>query len=231
MQFKDGITPRHSPLPSTQEHAAKSYRVPAEAPCWGERTDAQSCREKGLPRAHTSSKLKSNKPTGLAASTRSSSGFPGRSGGCWRWVWLSGVPGRLVRLVRLVRLSGREGQPLLSRWVPEAAERRLWREEAAEALSCRWDTGTVLHSTAQSWQGSPPWAELLARLGRGGRLHLVAPPSRGIPPGRFAGQERALGRVSLSRAISSPALSRPDLALPLPVAPGGCSCLGRATLS
>ena len=99
MQFKDGITPRHSPLPSTQEHAAKSYRVPAEAPCWGERTDAQSCREKGLPRAHTSSKVKSNKPTGLAASTRSSSGFPGRSGGCWRWVWLSGVPGRLVRLV------------------------------------------------------------------------------------------------------------------------------------
>ena len=51
----------------------KDYRVPAVAPCWDETNHARSCREKGLPGAHTSSKLNPNKPAGLAAGTGSSS--------------------------------------------------------------------------------------------------------------------------------------------------------------
>ena len=90
------------------------------------RTTQGAAGRRRLPGAHASSKLNPNKPAGLAAGTGSSSGFPGRSGGCWRWVQLSGVPGRLLRLVRL---SGREGPLPLSRWAPEPAERGLWREE------------------------------------------------------------------------------------------------------
>ena len=49
MQFKHGITPEHSSLPSTQEHLANFYQVPAVAT-----QQPWSCREKGLPGAHTS---------------------------------------------------------------------------------------------------------------------------------------------------------------------------------
>ena len=69
MQLKRGITPEHSSLPSTWEHLANIYRVPAVAT-----NQARSCQEKGLPGAHTSSKLNPSVPAAFEAGPGSSAG-------------------------------------------------------------------------------------------------------------------------------------------------------------
>ena len=105
-------------------------------------------------------------------------GLPGICSGCWHWAQLSGVPGRLVRL------RGREGWPLVSSRCPEAAEARLWREEAAEALGCRWPRGTLFPSAAHKQPSKKQW--------RGGITNsLFSPPP--LHPGT-AQQQRSCHR-------------------------------------
>ena len=112
----------------------------------------------------------------------------------------------------------------------EQVQRRACGERRWLRPSCRWDTGTLLPSRAQSWQGSAPRGELLAHLGPGGHPPLMAPASRGMALGKVPGQERAPGHVCLPRAISSPLLPLPTL-LGLCPSCWGCSCPGRLSLS
>ena len=90
MQFKHGITPEHSSLPSTQEHLANIYQVPAVAT-----QQPWSCHKKGLPGAHTTSKLNPSVPAAFAAGTGSSAGA--------EWLAKTASRGRATRGTSLSR--------------------------------------------------------------------------------------------------------------------------------
>lgn len=71
MQFKHRIPPEHSSLPSTQEHLANIYQVPAVAT--NQAWNCQETRHDSLELT-PAPKLNPDVPAGFAASPRSSAG-------------------------------------------------------------------------------------------------------------------------------------------------------------
>lgn len=127
-------------------------------------------------------------------------GFPGTGDGCWCRVQLSEVLGRAVQL------SGCEGQLLVSGRAPEAAERRLWREEAAEAPS-RLGLCSPAHGSSPLGPGHPD----LPALHMPGRR-----PDPGRPRGPRLGTALQAQESLLLSFLSVPGRDQHSAPLPIP---------------